>query len=254
MTAQREAMLNSIGFVWSGARTEDTANNKKWTKRYDELVQYKGVFGDCNVPKTWKDNPTLGRWVNHQRQQYKRLKNGEKSYMTAQREAMLNSIRFTWSLQHPDAWTQRYNELVQYKNEHGNCNVPQRFKDNLELGSWVNDQRKQYKRLKIGKKSPMTPQREAMLNSIGFVWSGTHLVDTVYENNWTERYNELVQYKDWHGDCNVPQRFKDNPKLGSWVFRQRQQYKNLKSGKKSHMTAQRIDMLKSIGFTWPTHK
>jgi len=78
--------------------------------------------------------------------------------------------------------------------------------------------------------------------------------DSVNDSKWTERYNELVQYKDWHGDCNVPQRFKDNPKLGSWVFRQRQQYKNLKSGKKSHMTAQRIDMLKSIGFTWPTHK
>ena len=33
---------------------------------------------------------------------------------------------------------------------------------------------------------------------------------------WYKRYNELVEYKRQHGDCNVPQKYKANPVLGIW--------------------------------------
>jgi len=90
-----------------------------WTKRYHELVQYKAAHNDCNVPQEWNENPQLGRWVKTQRAEYRRLKEGKKTFITAQRIDVLNSIGFKWSL-HPssrsyDMWEQRFEELKQYK-------------------------------------------------------------------------------------------------------------------------------------------
>lgn len=33
---------------------------------------------------------------------------------------------------------------------------------------------------------------------------------------WNERFEELLEYKKQHGDCNVPGRYKANPTLGRW--------------------------------------
>jgi hypothetical protein len=33
--------------------------------------------------------------------------------------------------------------------------------------------------------------------------------------------DELRRYKEDHGDCNVPQKWRQNPKLGTWVSQQR---------------------------------
>jgi Helicase associated domain len=38
-------------------------------------------------------------------------------------------------------WYQRLNELYEYKQEHGNCDVPQKYPPNRCLGIWVNKQR-----------------------------------------------------------------------------------------------------------------
>jgi len=78
----------------------------------------------------------------------------------------------------------------------------------------------------------------ASLNSIGAKW------DT--------KFNELVAYKDTHGgSCNVPQGYAENPQLGSWVNRQRTQYKKFQQDPStSFMTQERIERLESIGFEW----
>lgn len=35
-----------------------------------------------------------------------------------------------------NVWYQRYNELVDYRSEHGDCNVPQKYEPNTALGIW----------------------------------------------------------------------------------------------------------------------
>jgi len=37
--------------------------------------------------------------------------------------------------------------------------------------------------------------------------------------SWQQSFDNLVVYKTTFGDCNVPQKFKLNPKLGGWVVR-----------------------------------
>ena len=39
-------------------------------------------------------------------------------------------------------------------------------------------------------------------------------------------------------------------KLGTWVKTQRAQYRVFKEGKSNNMTAERIELLKAIDFTW----
>ena len=69
-------------------------------------------------------------------------KGDRKAYITQERIDRLNAIGFVWD-PNEQAWAERYDELQTYKNEHGNCNVPQGWPENKQLDLWVSAQRKQ---------------------------------------------------------------------------------------------------------------
>ena len=54
---------------------------RAFAQKYIELQEYKRSHGDCMVPKRYKSNPSLGNWVNKQRQNYRRFVHGEKTSM-----------------------------------------------------------------------------------------------------------------------------------------------------------------------------
>lgn len=147
-------------------------------------------------------------------------------------------------------WEQMYARLLQYNEKHGNCLVPNRYKEDRSLGQWVSAQRRQYKQLQNGEDSPMTKERAAMLENIGFVWA------TLERGHvpWQIRYEELMAYKSKHGDCLVPIGFKENPQLSSWVSTQRQEMKLLKEGKPTRLTEERIHLLNDGGFVWESQR
>eukprot|EP00956_Cyclotella_meneghiniana_P032271 scaffold87865_cov64-Cyclotella_meneghiniana.AAC.4 len=128
-------------------------------------------------------------------------------------------------------WDQRYNELVEFKGEHGHCNVPQKYENNLQLGIWVNNQRKAMKNYKLPK------EKVIKLNEIGFE------VDAL-KSNWEDYYYELVEYKNQHGNCNVPVRYEKNLQLGHWVDNQRT------ARKKEKLSGEKVIKLNEIGFAW----
>ena len=59
--------------VGSGIRDSKTSvinipkNGGAWYDRLSELMEYKQIFGDCNVPQKYPENARLGIWVNKQR-------------------------------------------------------------------------------------------------------------------------------------------------------------------------------------------
>ena len=57
-------------------------------------------------------------------------------------------------------WDKRFEQLIEFKNEHGHCNVPQ----GDSLGVWVNYQCTIYRRNRLDQK------RIDKLNDLGFVW------------------------------------------------------------------------------------
>merc|ERR1711957_792184 len=127
----------------------------------------------------------------------------------------------------------RFNEIIQYKQQLGDCNVPNR---EGHLGIWVSNQRRFYKR------GELSPERCEQLESVGFEWvlggGGSRPNDEL----WRTRYIDLVHYLMEHGNCNVPQ--KGHGSLGQWVGKQRQSHKG------GRLSQCRIDYLESIGFAW----
>jgi hypothetical protein len=70
---------------------------------------------------------------------------------------------------------------------------------------------------------------------------------------WMKRYQDLVEYQRARGHCSVPYVYKEDPRLGQWVKRQRHQYKLQKQGHHSNLTQERIQMLEILGFIWDSH-
>jgi hypothetical protein len=134
-------------------------------------------------------------------------------------------------------WT-NLKDLEAYKDENdGDVCVPQNYAKNQPLANWVMNIRA----LKQTNSPRLTPRREALLNSIGFVWS-------VQDAEWEEMFNKLVKHKAKHGVAYVPQ---SAGTLGLWVKNQRARLGNKRNmPQNNEKTNQRIQKLDSIGFVW----
>ena len=83
----------------------------------------------------------------------------------------------------------------------------------------------------------LTEERRKRLEAVGFVWSAREgekgsetgrITRNSYDDQWDAMFDQLRLYKEINGDCLVPKRYKENPKLGTWVDTQRVQFKKLK--------------------------
>jgi len=92
----------------------------------------------------------------------------------------------------------------------------------------------------------MTQDRVRSLESVGFLWAKRRKG----QPTWDLKFDELIRYREKHGDCLVPTKYKDNPALGRWVSTQRAQYKLMQEGKVSTMTKERVAGLEEVGFAW----
>jgi len=141
------------------------------------------------------------------------------------------------------------NELIQYKEKHGDCHVPggtghlfeeerSRLGVSEELGTWVSYQRQRYKSLQKGKIKSMTKQdqvRIVVLESMGFMWGER-------EAQWQRSFNRFESLVRLTGTLNVnPQEY---PQLWNWTDQQRKAYRQGKLSK------ERTDLLNELGFVF----
>ncbi|KAG7372870.1 helicase domain protein [Nitzschia inconspicua] len=89
LTDEREVKLSAVGFIFDSHRAV-------WYARYETLKSFFLANGHCGVPAKYEDG-SLNVWIKHQRRQYLLFMNGEKSTMTEERIAALNSIGFNWN-------------------------------------------------------------------------------------------------------------------------------------------------------------
>ena len=69
--------------------------------------------------------------------------------------------------------------------------------------------------------------------------------------HWAAQLARLAAYKVAHGDCNVPKRWAEDPRLGNWVNDQRQRKRKLDRGEPCKgMTAERAAKLTAVGLVW----
>ena len=76
---------------------------------------------------------------------------------------------FQWEFRPPiNPFEQWFEEYKEFQTKEGHCLVPQNYKDNRSLGKWVAKLRCEYKALREGKKSSLTPERLAQFEAINF--------------------------------------------------------------------------------------
>jgi hypothetical protein len=235
MTTNRIQELKRLGFEWG-------SHGAAWEGRFSELADYCKENGHCNVPRGYTDNPKLAKWIGTQRSNFGLHLDGRKSPMTTFRIKELESLGFDWGFT-ATAWEDRLSALAEYRKIHGHCNVPDSYCGDMNLGKWVANQRNNCRMLLDGKKSAMTTFRFQELKGLGFELDS-------HGKSWEDRLNELADYRTIHGHCNVPQRYKENVMLATWVTTQRRNYRLQLEGKSSPMTPFRIQALERLDFEW----
>lgn len=193
-------------------------------------------------------------------------------------EQELNEVTTQRSRNALFSWYERLRDLHNYKNEHGDCSVPQKYAPNFALGTvrlnlgfhvpseqnqatiiqqtsislpflklkslqWVNKQRMEKRLRDQGQKSTMSEHRMALLDEMGFQWAKQK-----GQASWDEKYYALRDFFEKHGHCNVPTKYRDNSALGRWMSTQRFQWKEWKRGEKTSMTQERYEKLCALNF------
>jgi hypothetical protein len=159
--------------------------------------------------------------------------------------AIQESTRTTGNTMHihkyqQDGWMERYKRLVQFYTKHGHCNVSYGFDEDSCLGQWVKRQRHQYKRKVLGKRSNLTDDRIALLESLGFIWDS-------HEIAWEQNYEQLRQFHTINKHCKVPAEYKKG-RLSNWLKKQRMQCRRFVEKKPSTMSQYRLAKLAGLGF------
>jgi hypothetical protein len=166
--------------------------------------------------------------------------------------------------------------------------IPHKYPQNPSLGTWVDTQRRRYRKYltalkeKQGNKNGannvaragdegthitesnisqsnidlairtgpvMSKEQVDRLISIGFVFEPR----LSREETWNRRVQELSKYKKMHGHCNVREDDKSNPGLGKWVSYVRRSHRLAKQGRRAkgkRLSDDRVDQLKTIGFVF----
>ena len=220
--------------------------DERWDEMWHELKKYKIEHGHCNVPTS--AGTELSLWVVAQRRMYNKLvagKPGKRVSLDAHNMQRLTELGFAFRPRgNYSSWDDQLKGLWDFKAANGHCRIPV---NHPTLGSFVKLVRRDYKNWSQGKSSSMTPEREAALIDVGFVFEGgkTPQRADIPIKSWEERLEELMQYKAEYGHTVVPQ---NSGQLGAWVHSQRVHYKRYKAGTKSQTTAEKALRLTEIGF------
>lgn len=188
----------------------------------------------------------LSEWIAVQHNNYTLLNDGGAlpdnfdELLIKQQIAILRNINFPFHRSREERRDDYLVKLEQFKETHNHCRVPQRPKkgtDDGGLGGWVNRIRKEYKKPKCDRHL-LNDNLEQKLIALGFEFN-------IKKCSWDEKFDELKNFKEIHGNCMVTRRHET---LGKWVSDQRSLYKDGK------MSDEKISMLNSIGFCWVGRK
>jgi hypothetical protein len=163
MNIQQLQRLTDIGFAFV-----QRERCKSWAHRVKQLKVYKEEHGLCNVPVS---HPELGEFVQRQRKQHRNKPMGIKGPLNDEREQIIRDVGFDFRENHwkdtstmaaPKSWEERYQELLEFREEHGHTVVSQHYPG---LGYWVHKQRQEIKLIRRGEKTCMTSEKAKH-----FVW------------------------------------------------------------------------------------
>jgi len=255
LSRDRVAMLEEYGINW------ESVSDERFNRNVKRLKEYWNAYGDLNVPRSYRtaNGSRLGEWCANTRIRY------EEGELSQERIKILEELGFSW--EQPDYfWERGYKHLKEYFERHGNIKVPTKYicDDGYKLGSWLNTQRK----VRKGKVSGvLTKEKIDKLDELGMVWDITPVrkpkkqkqvrikkekipKENKYIKNYESMLKEYKKYVTTNNDVLVPLSFvtDDGKKLGKWLARQRNAYRN------GRLEEWRIRALEDIGMEWKNYE
>jgi len=162
------------------------SKEEKWATHFEECQQYREKNGHCKIPTSYKENKSLGNWVQELRRNYKLQKQGMKPRveLTEEQIEQLDELGFHWGFTpdpmktaEPDAsWEANFEKLKDYMDSHGDVDVPMES-GTLQLATWARVQRYQNNCRVKKTKSFMSMKRFKKLDGIDFDWEGPRTLD-----------------------------------------------------------------------------
>lgn len=227
LSIEQVALLDSIGMQWNPFQ-------QSWEEGYSYAKMFYEEFNHLLVPQelVYKGF-SLGKWINVQRVKKDKYRCGY-----PERIHRLEQIGMVWNAK-DSQWYIGYSFAKEYFNINGNLLIPSDYitPSGFKLGIWIQTQRK----LKKGERQYDIQSKIELLDSIGMVWD-------FLEYQWTIGYALAQKYYEQNGNLLVPQNFITNGfRLGAWIGSLRE------SIKKSKISQERLEQLKSIGMVWNTY-
>mmetsp|Transcript_35738 Transcript_35738/g.106648 ORF Transcript_35738/g.106648 Transcript_35738/m.106648 type:complete len:156 (-) Transcript_35738:174-641(-) len=145
---------------------------------FERLRQFKEREGHVDAPRNL---PGLGRWVQTQRALYSEIQRSARrtdrpQQLSQERIDRLEALGLVWRKREKPVytWEDSFQQLVQFKAEHGHTVVPQHYEPNRHLGEWVTRMRYNkglWDKGKTNKRAKqMTEERIQTMEGIGFQW------------------------------------------------------------------------------------
>lgn len=238
---ERITLLNDIQMVWN-------VNMAKWHHNYDFVKKYYEKHHDLMIPQNYEivglcgDKINLYSWLQDQKNDYK------KGNLLKEQIDLLEHLNIKWRKEYVLSWDDYYELLKEYYNTFGNVNVSSNYTcvakngDKVKLDGFVYRQRKSYE---LG---VLSEKRISLLNDIHMVWDINDA--KIISNIWKKNYYFADEYYKKHGHLLVDWKYIVNDdnygviKLGQWIVKQRQAYKNNK------LIPEQVKLLNKIGMVW----
>lgn len=152
------------------------------------------------------------------------------------------------------AWRERFQQLEDFRQEHGHCSVPKRYQPNKPLANWVSKQRQEYRKFCQGEKASISKERIKALDQIGFCWNTQE--SPVKQDNrvereldWKDRFQSLVEFMNQYKLSSMAELPRDSAH-SHWISRQRELYTGSEKEPRSKLTYEKIRVLRQLDPHW----
>jgi hypothetical protein len=220
----------------------NSSKEEVWSEHFQKLKEFYEEKGHLTIQRKDPESLRLAQWLTYQRHQYIALR---KDQLERLESIKYNTVPMR-RLKDENEWQVKYNRLKQCYDKAGGGKI--KIEDRA-LVCWLSRQ-KRYLRNNV-----LDPTRQEKLGKLGIDSSTSQFCGrkTVksqkLEEKWQSQLEKLKEYRRIYGDCNVPQKWKEDRSLGVWVFNQRKKYKHMQTGV-AGMDPDRIQKLEQLGFEW----